>query len=241
MNSGITAIRNELKYLVPVERVHEVVARVPRGTPCRFTRMTTLYFDRPDGSLSRAALADPARSVKIRARDYLDGSPFVWVEIKRRFGTLSEKLRFEVYRPVLANLVNGEEMMWEILRTRAAETRADAVVKAYRALRALSKEKLVPVGAVCATRQAFTMPWPRLRLSVDREVLYFAAPPDVCSRRDPLTPQALGRPLAKDPHSVIEIKFGGFVPRWCRNVFEGLAPCDHSKFRSLVRLVREVA
>src|SRR5437879_2419069 len=71
--------RVETKYRVAVEDVPALLRRIPADDREDYG-ISTLYFDRPDGSLARKAIEDPLLCTKVRAREYHDGSPWIWFE-----------------------------------------------------------------------------------------------------------------------------------------------------------------
>src|SRR5690242_2151920 len=98
--------RVEMKYGVAAEDVPSLLRRIPADEREDYD-VRTLYFDRPDGSLARRALEDPFHCTKVRIREYADGSPWVWFEVKTREGRWTRKSRLRLGREDAARCLAG--------------------------------------------------------------------------------------------------------------------------------------
>lgn len=242
MDNHITRQRIELKYLIPPGGVDFVVNRIPAAESTSY-RLTTLYVDRADRHLSRAAVETPYDCTKLRVREYR-GAARLWVEVKSRKGAWSEKARFDIDRGTLPALLNDADLRDELIADHRSNGRLAEVLAAYRKLREVAQGRLLPVGVVTATRRVFSMLRLPLRFSVDQEITYYSAPEGLADGRTVLSADALGEPLRPESEAVLELKFRGVMPQWCLNVVQGLERTDYSKFRRLVRCLveaREVA
>lgn len=225
--------RVELKYLLWPGETEAVLSRLraARSDP-RFRStdglVRTVYLDRPDGRLTRAACERPLRNVKLRIRDYFtpDGgsaSPTLWVDVKERDGRLSTKSRFRLDRRLLARFLDG--------RLDDDDVPEDGL-EAFRRVRDVAGAgPLVPIGAVGYRRLAVEGGDPVARVTFDREVSYHAGPLDlelVGGAWDGLGPPALGERV-----SILELKYGGGTPWFVPDV----EPVEYSKFNVLSALV----
>ncbi len=128
-----------------------------RGRPLEYvagrpeTRITTVYFDTPDGTWSRGL-----STTKLRARSYQDPEQW-WFELKRREGTQVDKWRKPM--PV--------EQVLSTLLARTRWKRVSGVV---------GTSALVPLFGVRCRRTAFE--WPGLRVTIDRDLQFFTVEPD---------------------------------------------------------------
>lgn len=204
--------RVERKYRLPDATADQWRARLA-GTGLRVeqARITTVYLDRHDGLLTRAAAVDPGHCVKLRLRTY-EGpvADVVWAELKERHGAVSTKVRFPIPAARVAAFLEG----------------ADAgPLDRLRLFRAAAPGPLRPVGAVRCTRLAVEGGEPRARLTVDLGVTYHPGPS--------LEP---GLAAGREPGVVVEVKSAGAVPAWCRALLDGREACELSKFAALVRL-----
>jgi hypothetical protein len=163
----LTRDRVELKYLLPPHEAEPILSEVCRSLAapgCRTeeSRITTIYFDRPDGALAARALSGCPRSVKVRLRRYAppDGGPpsrLVFVEVKERDGSVSRKARFPLHGDEVAPFFRGD-------------LRAGPLEGMERVRRIARDGLLVPVGAACYRRTAVEGGRPQARLTIDREL-----------------------------------------------------------------------
>ena len=228
----LSRTRVETKYFVAADDVPALLARIPADEREEYG-VRSLYFDRPDGSLARAALADPLHCTKVRAREYPGGSS-VWFEVKTRRGRWTRKSRLHLPRSEAAVLIGGVPF-----------PEADAVVptgggeeehEARRYLQEVVRGSLVPVGVVRSFRESFVLKRPPVRITLDREIAYFR------SEDRPFASQGTDRPsllLRRETEPVLEVKHAGQLAPWCEGLVSGLRPSTYSKFRSLVRFLAE--
>src|SRR5687767_8505483 len=101
----LSRARVETKYCVAAEDVPALLVRIPADEREEYG-IRSLYFDRPDRSLARAAVADPLHCTKVRAREYPGGSS-VWFEVKTRRGRWTRKSRLHLHRSEAAALFGG--------------------------------------------------------------------------------------------------------------------------------------
>lgn len=236
MENDITHTRVELKYIVPAAQVEEIVARMP-ALESRSYGVATVYYDRPDGGLTRTAVENPTRCTKVRTREYLDGSPYVWFEVKTRAGAWTRKARFKVEKAAVGFILDGGDASKAPLACACPECLRQ-VGEARRCLGEISIGRFVPVGVVCARRRTFGNADTALRFTLDRDIGYFRAPGRLYDGGIALSPEALGPALWSERDSVLELKHGGRAPLWCGSVLRGLQPSAYSKFRTLARFVK---
>lgn len=233
MANDITRTRVELKFLVPAPRVEEVVARMPEGDTQAYG-VKTVYFDRPDRALTRTALESPNRCMKVRTREYLDGSPYLWVEVKTRSGAWTRKARFKVDKSSVPQLLDGGMNDPLILPCPCAACVRE-MREASLCLRELGGGKLVPVGVVSARRRTFGNGDLPVRFTLDQDIAYFRSAANPYEGNGAPSAPELGEPILTEVDAVLELKHPGRVPPWCGRVVAGLKPSGYSKFRTLAR------
>lgn len=239
MEYDLVRERSELKYILAVEDAEEILRRVPPGER-RDARVTTVYFDRPDGALAREALASPQANLKIRLREYLTPvgeacSPFIWIEVKRREGRTSTKRRFELHKRLVSSFLRGRISEGAILTCQGPFTESDDAVEALEQIREVAGGTLVPLGVVSYRRTALQAQ--QARLTVDRDISYHLGPQHLYEAHPSLGLPALGGSAWDEPRAVVEIKFkGAEPPRWCLAALAGFQAQDYSKFVVLARL-----
>ncbi len=238
--TDISRSRVEMKYLLPAERLPELLVRVPPHQREDY-RVTTLYFDRPDGSLSRLALEQPYECTKVRARDYLDGSPYVWFEVKSRLGQWTRKSRTKVARADLTQLLGGLSLSRRLPLPEGPADGEDDGGETLRLLEDVRRRELIPIGAVHVLRKTFMLPEVSLRFTLDEGISYYRTPERPYWNQERLVPESLGPLLQKDTDPVLEMKHAGTVPSWCLGVVSGLTKSAYSKFRTLVRCIEQAS
>lgn len=246
MDEDLIHERSELKFILPGEETDAIIARVtPSGA--QTGRITTVYFDRPDGLLARGALRFPEANLKIRLREYLTGdgrpcSPFVWIEIKEREGRISLKSRFQLHKRLVASFLRDEVELGIILTCQGPSVEPQEAIDAVNRIREVAGGPLVPAGAVSYRRTALQSSAPQARLTIDRDIAYHLATPDLYQRHPVLDRAALGPVAWREPSGIVELKFrGSEPPRWCAAPLRGAEPQEYSKFLVLARLALEGA
>jgi hypothetical protein len=223
--------RVEMKYGVAAEDVPALLRRIPADEREDYA-VRTLYFDRTDGSLARSALEDPLHCTKVRIREYADGSPWVWFEVKTREGRWTRKSRLRLSREEVARALEGLDGPLGRPGRAAALEVGDARLFLDEARRG----NLVALGWVHSKRQSFLLKKSLVRVTLDLEIAYHRA------TALPFAREASGAPgplLRKEEHPVLEMKHVGCVPRSCLELIKGLPSSNYSKFRNLVRCLSE--
>jgi hypothetical protein len=228
MERGVTRIRIELKYLLAPEEVEGFLRRIP-DVKQRAYAVTTTYLDRPDRTLSRAALANPHQCTKLRLREYLESASSLWMEVKSRRGAWTQKERMRVGRDEVGDLLSGSGPAPE---DRPCPGCVENRVEILERFREVARGPLVVVGCIWARRRTFSAD--SLRISIDQGVTYFPPPDGLYDTRNTLPPESLGAPLHKEPAAILELKVDGKAPAWCRDVVAGLKTAEYSKFRTLI-------
>jgi len=201
--------------------------------------VTTIYFDTPTRSQWHAANRDLHNNVKVRAKEYYDEHPalaeiatsaetlvayrpWLWFELKRRSGERSEKLRFRVSK-------RDAGQVFEQLDAGAAGSTAGAAGTATSATTSSigdsERARIVeycraigePLSASCLVnyrRRAWQDASSSLRVTLDFDVAFYAAPADLWSRQRALSRSTLGTPRGSEPSLVLEVKARGEAPAW---------------------------
>jgi hypothetical protein len=237
----LTRARVEEKYVLLGGEVDDLRSRLegPLGHPA-FRKeegwIATVYLDRPDGALGRAALSSPWENLKLRLRAYFTPqgtglSPLVWIEIKERRGPETRKCRFQIHRRWLVPFLEGGLDLGEILSCGTRPGDPGTLVEAAGRLREVASGPLVAMGAVRYRRLALEGGSPRARLTIDQEVRYHLGP-DTELRLEAPGPAAL-----EEEGAVVEVKYqGARPPAWCERGVEPFSPVAYSKFAVLSAL-----
>jgi hypothetical protein len=259
---ALTSDRDETKYLVERARVPALVQALARcitpyehvgrarPLPSAHHFTTTIYFDTASRTLYRAARADGANNVKVRAREYYDlhpslaelatdpesvlrYEPALWFELKRRSGTRTSKHRFCLDKIGVPAFFAGEDRDDDVARGEALP-----------ALRAFLEEVGEPLAAsslVSYRRLSFQDENAHLRITVDVDLAYFSPPPDLWSSERALSRSRLGTPRGRDHRGLVEVKrLGASEPGWLEPLLAsaGARAISFSKFEEAERAVR---
>jgi hypothetical protein len=195
--------------------------------------ITTLYFDTDTQEIARACEGG-TEGVRVRAREYYDRlpeqgirrEPLLWLEVKTRSGAVTRKLRFAIpSHEVDAVLRDG--MITEMLNldARVWGPSAAAVLHEIGQLCMHAAGPLEPDCVAHYRRQAWEDADGTLRITLDTE-LAFHRPPAHPFQGGRMLAEALGEPVARLGHTLIEIKSRREPPAWLRNLIAqvGLEP-----------------
>jgi len=220
--------------------------------------VTSIYFDTATQAHYRAAVSDVEHNVKIRAREYYDlmpslaelatepgqivrYQPWVWFEVKQRDQGRSRKLRFRLPKRDVPAFFRGEHPAFARVELGGSEhepTEHDAqthdaselssIVDYLRTL----KDPLVPSCIVNYRRLALQDATGTLRITVDLDIGYYAAPGDLWARSHALVRGTFGRPAKIERCALVEVKRGGPAPAWLEHELHGLSvrAVPYSKF-----------
>lgn len=234
---AMTAERYELNYVVPRGQHSELVRYFDRALSAAPPYLvTTVYFDTPTRRLLSAARSDAHDNVKLRAREYVDlpsrqtsesGSACVWLELKRRNGTRTQKHRVRLAQSTLATWLR-ERVAPAPEQYSGRETDARVLADYL----ASESEALTPAYVASYRRRSWQADDGRLRLTLDEDLAFFAPSPELLQRPSPLSEQ-LEQPSGREPFALLEVKYRArALPAWlaARLQLLGLAPSLYSKF-----------
>jgi hypothetical protein len=195
--------------------------------------VTTIYFDTPSRHQYRAGRADSQHNLRLRAKEYYDlhpslvelatdpsqivkYQPVLWLELKTKDGSTTGKRRIGIPKhdvPAFfaTGLVTGEMIQ---LQQPLHGSAGEAVLRELAAYCARYPE---PFRADCLVNYR-RLPWQdadgRLRVTLDVGLEFFAPPPDLWQREQPLVRETLGRACGKQAEAVVEVKARGEPPPW---------------------------
>ncbi|MCX4245308.1 polyphosphate polymerase domain-containing protein [Paraliomyxa miuraensis] len=200
--------------------------------------VTTVYFDTADFELYQAARTCEG-SLKVRAKEYYDenlaltelvrtraalvhSSPILWVELKESVTGRSRKRRIGIPKHEVARFfATGQitEQMLEIQRrtyATASQEVLDALVEVCRRF----TTPLCPSVVVNYRRTAWQDEDESLRVTIDRDLAFFAAAANTWPHSPRLERQHLGPKLGWDPLYIVEVKCLGGLPPWLQEALD---------------------
>jgi hypothetical protein len=223
--------------------------------------VTTIYFDTPAREQYRAARAHSEHTLKLRAKEYYDlhpslaelatdpaqivrYQPVVWLELKSKHGTRTGKRRIGIPKRELPGFFAHGVVTPELIAiqqqastSRAPHGEALAAERALHAIAEYCRGFAEPLRADCLVNYR-RLPWQSedgaLRVTLDVELAYYAAPADLWQRSTALVRESLGVPRAREAGGVLELKTRGAVPEWLNALLVEVAaePRAFSKFEA---------
>jgi hypothetical protein len=260
IDGSLVAERFEAKYLVAradsdalcaqlaarlVTHHHSVPPGFRLGAEQRHITTTT-YFDTARRDLYRAAVSSPVH-LKVRARQYRDElhgaretiSP-VFLELKERDGESSRKRRValaphdadRLFAALALADARAAQLTCEAFATASGEPTRSALLRDLAQTRSALGAPLRPSCTVRYWRQAFQDDRGTLRVTLDRDVQVFRAPPRAFDAE-------LGAPVFEEPACVLEAKSRSALPGWLADLFEqhGARAAEYSKLVMASRAV----
>lgn len=253
-DAAITAQRVETTYLVATPSLPTLIELIAAQLEAhRFVGdagarlsgaqqfITSVYFDTTDRSYFAAARRDQHNHVKLRAKQYYwlqpalagvdsaleQGSscpPRLWLELKRREGLFTSKRRMQLPKAAAARLFDQPELAL----LGSADVDARALLEHLQA----QSEPLRPSAAVNYQRMAFQNPAGTVRVTIDLDLAFFRAPPDLLLSSRTLSRSELGAPAGLEARAVVEVKRIAALPSWLADALAATAgsPVAFSKF-----------
>ena len=219
--------------------------------PKRF--VSTLYFDTPDQQIA-AACAEGSENIKLRAREYYAPAgdsgvyrePELWLEIKRREGARTKKLRCNILVRELGELLEDGVMTHAAVASRLNRwgEPGDRVLAEILTLLRRLDGPLRPNCIAHYRRRAWQDEDARARVTIDTELSVYPPP-------DPSRFQVWGaslvevvtsmEPLHELEHAIVEAKVEGAPPAWLEALLgEATLRSDFSKFLVASRVIGEL-
>ncbi len=197
----VTRLRREVKVVMHESELPELSERLGDelgGLEVESTEIASVYFDRPGLPLWERARATPGDCLKIRTKEYFpdrSGCTLdqVVLEAKRERNGLTRKKRVWLPRSQLSTVIAGGGSP---------------------VARLITGGKLIPALAVTYVRQVYqaSEDW---RVTVDRDVCFYAVDSELALGSQRLTAARLGAPVAREGRVVVELKFmGAGLPGW---------------------------
>lgn len=217
--------RSEKKYLPGSSRYHLTLSTVKKFVPVYMfqkdhpvTNVLTTYLDNDTFDTYYAWLNREPIRYKVRYREYgYDGkySGEVWMEMKIRNYSISQKKRFKMKREHLAKFISGQDVLKEVVKINRSDRN---IADMYTAMQGyIVANNLKPILTIEYSRVSFQPSEDSdVRITLDRDI----------TMRDLLTNQ-----LVKDDFVVLETKVSGpRTPLWLDDLIEELGTTRADRF-----------
>lgn len=214
--AGLAVNRYEYKYLVSAQDhqmigrlLSAVLARDPHAGADGTYVVRSLYFDTPVHAGYHAKIDGLVERRKIRLRVYDPSQEQVKLEHKAKAGNVQRKETVWVSREQAGLLCEGTSGFLLDYRGESVSTSL---------LRAFVGEPLRPVCLVEYDREAYVCPSQQVRINFDLRMRATA------SSLDLFRPSPLFTPLCDDGDIVMEVKHGGHLPDFLRDILSAFSP-----------------
>ncbi|HXI57452.1 MAG TPA: VTC domain-containing protein [Polyangia bacterium] len=212
---------------------HRFTGEGANGLPDPQHFVSTIYFDTPSRALYRAACVDGDHNVKLRVREYYDlhpslvelatdpsqivrYQPWVWLELKTRDLDRATKQRIRLRKRDVPRFLASAD------RAESADGVDSAAAtgggdEAARAIIESCRRAGEPLSASCLVnyrRFSWQTSDGALRVTVDRDLAFFAPPADLWQREQTLLRSTLGPVRGRDAGGLVEIKHRTALPAW---------------------------
>jgi hypothetical protein len=222
---------------------HRFTGDGANGLPDPQHFVSTIYFDTPSRAFYRAACVDGAHNVKLRVREYYDlhpslvelatdpsqivrYQPWVWLELKTRDLDRATKQRVRLRKrdvPRFLASAEGADSAAESVDRDAAPSGGD---EAALAIAETCRQAGEPLSASCLVnyrRFSWQTTDGALRITVDRELAFFAPPADLWQREQTFLRSTLGPVRGRDAGGLVEIKHRTALPAWVDQTLAAVA------------------
>jgi SPX domain protein involved in polyphosphate accumulation len=217
--------RSEKKYLPGSSRYHLTLKTVKRFVPVYMfrknqpiTSVHTTYLDNESFDTYYDWLNREPIRYKVRYREYGYNGKFpkeVWMELKVRNYSISQKKRFEIHRKLVEKFISGQDVLKDVIR----ENRKNRdIIDTYASIQGyIVSNRLKPMLAVEYKRVSFQPSEDSdVRVTLDRDI----------TMRNLLTGE-----VAKDDRVVLETKVSGpHTPLWLNDMIEELGTTRNVRF-----------
>ena len=220
-----TSERSEKKYLPGSSRYHLTLHTVKKFVPVYMfrknqpvTHIRTTYLDNDNFDTYYDWLNREPIRYKVRYRDYgYDGkfSDEVWMELKIRNYSISQKKRFRINRAQVNKFISGQDVLKEVV---GENSKNPDIIDTYASIQGyIVSNRLKPILTIEYKRISFQPSEESdVRITLDRDI----------TMRNLLT-----RKAAKDNRVVLETKVSGpRTPLWLNDMIEELGTTRNVRF-----------
>lgn len=194
--------RYEFKYIITSAQKERLLSRISQYiSPDEYGKTTVrnLYFDTDNYRLIRRSIDKPAYKEKIRIRSYtkVEDNSIVFVELKKKYGSVVNKRRLPVTAKNAVKWLSGEA---ECENDSQVAREIDYFINFYK--------KLNPSMFISYDREAFFANENKnIRLTFDENIL--------CRKSDlDLKVESYGVPILDPDEVIMEIKSFSAIPLW---------------------------
>ncbi len=227
--------RSEKKYLPASSRYHLTLDTVKKFVPVYMftkdqpvTHLRTVYFDNDTFDTYYAWLNREPVRYKVRYREYGYDGKFpdeVWIELKIRNHSISQKKRFKIRREHLDKFLSGQDVLKEVLKE---NRKSPDVMNAYTAIQGyIMSNRLKPMLTIEYERVSFQPSEDSdVRITLDKDIVM----------RNLVTGRA-----TKHDCVVLETKVSGpRTPLWLTDLIEELGTTRDVRFSKFALGIRSL-
>jgi hypothetical protein len=202
------------------------------------TFVSSVYFDTKDFLFYHRAKWFPHDNLKVRLKEYYyqlpagyEVFPDCWIEVKRRLGESTAKVRFRIAKTLVGSLFAGEDLHEAIIASNQA-LEPSYLRRVYAEFLEVVKGRGLEAHSVTNYRRRTYQDEhdESLRVTFDDMIAYFRAPPELFNGTQALTRERLGPPAGFQRHTVVEIKVAKETPDWLKALLRTYPQSNFSKF-----------
>lgn len=210
--------------------------------------VTTLYFDTPNHQIAKACARGD--NVKLRAREYYAPAGVsgvyreanLWLEVKRREGPRTNKLRCNILARELGDLLGGGTLRQGPLQA-AVRRWGDAGERVIQEILGLMDRvdgPLQPDSIAHYRRRAWQDNGNVTRVTLDTELAFYDPPRKLVLDYGASLVEVIeySEPLFEFEHAIVEAKIHGPTPRWLEALLERVEAIEHRAFSKFLMASR---
>ncbi len=237
--------RSETKLKLKPEAADSLRREVERHLPLYcyapgrgITFVSSVYFDTEDFFFYKRAKWFPNDNLKVRLKEYYyqaprgyELSPYCWIEVKRRLGQSTSKLRFRISKDLVEDLFAAEDIYEAIVQSnrRLEPGHLRRVYDEF--LDVVRGRDLLAHSVTNYRRRTYQQSGDEsLRITFDDMIAYFRAPAALFNGTKGLTREILGAPAGQQKNTVVEIKVARGSPNWLKGLLRRYPQSNFSKF-----------
>lgn len=202
------------------------------------TFVSSVYYDTEDFFFYKRAKWFPHDNLKVRLKEYYyelpsgpELSSHCWIEVKRRLGQSTSKLRFRIDKEFVGPLFAADDVFAQIVASNSG-LEAEHLRRIYEEFLNVVRGRSLRAHSVTNyRRRTFQQSGDEsIRITFDDMIAYFRAPPLLFNGAKGLTRDVLGPPAGHQKQTVVEIKVARSSPDWLKELLRKYPETSFSKF-----------
>lgn len=215
MALGRTELKHQINALdcyVLRTKLNALLTHDPHAGPTGIYKISSLYFDNPDGKALMEKVNGTDHRIKFRIRCYGDRRDLLNLEKKSKHGTLCYKEKCNM-APREVQMLSAGDISWMPNDSRKLIRELYINMTVY---------KIKPKTIIQYTREAFIYHYGNVRITLDSDVR------TSLNQTDLFDNHVLFVPVNEPGHTILEVKYDEYLPE----VIKGLLQIDNRRAQS---------